>query len=711
VKEEFYSPTFNFLSLSSPDSINKLESNFKRHMAGEEIDPYEYALITKDGKRIEAIITTKLIDYEGERAILGIVTEITDIRKVQDALMKSESKYRQLIELAQEGVWALDNNLVTVFVNPRMAQMLGYSEGEIVGRSLYEFLDKDVIEQAKDFLVQFKRGIIGRFDYAFPRKDGTHVYTSIVASNITDDEGQLVGTLALVSDTTERKQTEEALKESEERYRAIVTHSPIGIATSDVNKHFLSANNAFCRILGYEENELRKLTFRDITYPEDARESIKKMEELEAGRISSFTLEKRYVKKDRSLINGKIMVSAIRDQDGKPKLFIAELEDISERKKKELELKAERNKLEAITQSIGAGFVVIGKDYRVQWANKFIKEYKGDIEGKLCYATLNDLSNVCPDCGVKKIFENGANFDAHEYESIDIKGKPYWVEIIATPIRDEAGNVVSAIEIAVDITEKKNLQRELAEYSENLEKTVDERTEQLKQTQAKLVKSERLAAIGELAGMVGHDLRNPLAGMRSALYYLNKHCGTKLTVTELKMLQIIDDCVYHSDKIVNDLLDYSREIKLEAKKTTVRELVRSSLKSLDIPITVQVADTTESESLTVDVAKMNRVFINLFKNGFEAMPDGGRLQITSRTLADEIEIKVTDTGGGMSTETLDKIWTPLFTTKAKGMGFGLAVCKRLVEAHGGRINVKSEIGKGTTFTIIIPKQLVNTDKT
>jgi signal transduction histidine kinase len=347
--------------------------------------------------------------------------------------------------------------------------------------------------------------------------------------------------------------------------------------------------------------------------------------------------------------------------------------------------------------------VVISKDYRIQWANKFIKEYKGNIEGKLCYATLNNLYQACPSCGVKKIFEHGANFDAHEYSSIDIKGNPHWSEIISTPIRDEAGNVVSAIEIAVDITEKKNLQRELSEYSQNLEKIVTERTEQLKQTQAKLVKSERLAAIGELAGMVGHDLRNPLAGMRSALYYLNKHCGMKLTSTELKMLHLIDDCVDHSDKIVNDLLDYSRELKLEVRETTVRELVSSSLKSLDVPITVQVIDSSRNDQIRVDIARMNRVFINLIKNAFEAMPEGGKLEINSKILSDEIEIEVRDTGVGMSTETLARIWTPLFTTKAKGMGFGLAICKRVIEAHAGKISVTSEVGKGTTFTIIIPQ--------
>jgi PAS domain S-box-containing protein len=513
-----------------------------------------------------------------------------------------------------------------------------------------------------------------------------------------------------VADITERKQTEEALKESEERSRAIVANSPIGIATSGSDKRFLSANDAFCRILGYTEVELRKLTFKDVTRPEDLKESLMKMEDLDSGKISSFTLEKRYVKKDGSTIFGKIMVSAIRDETGKPNLFIAELEDITERKKKEHELKEERNKLEAITQSIGAGFGIMSKDYHVLWVNKFIKEYKGDVEGKLCYATLNDLDHVCPDCGVKKVFENGVSYDAHEYKSVDIKGNPYWVELIATPIKDENGKVISAIEIAIDITEKKNLQSKLAEYSMNLEKLVGERTEELKQTQAKLVKSERLAAIGELAAMIGHDLRNPLAGMKNAVYYLNKHFSTGSNDTERKMFQVVDDCIDHSNKIINDLLEYSRNVKLEISETTPKELLRQAMLNLEIPKTIQVADLTLNEpAILVDVPKMVRVFVNLLKNAFDAMPDGGSMRIVSRTEPMEVEIEFSDTGMGMSQETLNRLWTPLFTTKAKGMGFGLAICKRFVEAHGGRIIVASQEGKGTTFIIEIPRKLCPTE--
>jgi PAS domain S-box-containing protein len=445
------------------------------------------------------------------------------------------------------------------------------------------------------------------------------------------------------------------------------------------------------------------MTFKEITHPDDLKESVANMEKLDTGKASNFSQEKRYIRKDGTVINGKISISPVKNKGGKPALFIAELEDITQSKIKDRELMQEKSKMETMAQSIGAGFVTISKDYRVVWANRFIRDYKGNVEGKLCYASLNDLNHACPDCGVKKIFENGVNYDAHEYASVDIKGNPYWVEIVATPIKDEKGNVTSAAEVAIDITEKKNLQQKLAQYSRSLEKIVEERTEQLKQTQTQLMKTERFAAIGELAGMVGHDLRNPLTGIKNAAYYLRIKGASISEVQAKEMLQVIEKSVEHSNKIINDLLDYSREIYLEQQKESPRKLLSEALSMVQKPENVNIINHLENQPpLIVDSNKIQRVFINLIKNSLDAMPNGGTVTIDSKEADGKIEISVTDTGEGIQEAVLPKIFSPLFTTKAQGMGFGLAICKRIVEAHEGTITVKTTKGKGTTFTIILP---------
>jgi signal transduction histidine kinase len=249
------------------------------------------------------------------------------------------------------------------------------------------------------------------------------------------------------------------------------------------------------------------------------------------------------------------------------------------------------------------------------------------------------------------------------------------------------------------------MEKKLQEYAEHLGELVEERTRELKDSQERLVKSERLAAIGQLAAMVGHDLRNPLAGIKGAEQYLRMKWGSKMDETSREMFEVIEKDVDRSDKIIAELLEYSREIRLELKETTPKSMLKDALTLINVPENVQISDLTENEpKIKVDNDKMNRVFVNLIKNAIDAMSEGGRLAIKSEEANGNLEIMFADSGSGMSKETMEKLWTPLFTTKAKGIGLGLPICKRIVEAHGGTISVQSKIGKGTTFSIRIPIQ-------
>jgi signal transduction histidine kinase len=166
---------------------------------------------------------------------------------------------------------------------------------------------------------------------------------------------------------------------------------------------------------------------------------------------------------------------------------------------------------------------------------------------------------------------------------------------------------------------------------------------------------------------------------------------------------LIEEAIGYSDKIVNELLDYSRELKLEPTETTLGEITTAALHQVRIPENVLVRDLTQNGPvLLVDTAKIQRVFVNLVKNAVDAMPEGGELVIRSSESNDICEITFADSGRGIPQETLDQIWRPLYTTKAKGIGLGLAICKRIVEAHGGSITANSAPGKGSTFAVTLP---------
>lgn len=260
-----------------------------------------------------------------------------------------------------------------------------------------------------------------------------------------------------------------------------------------------------------------------------------------------------------------------------------------------------------------------------------------------------------------------------------------------------------AIENAQLIHSLNIAKEQLKADAEQLELKVEERTRELKKSQEQLVKAQRLAAIGELASMIGHDLRNPLTGIAGATYYLKSKLGSVIDRRTKEMLEIIERDVEYSNKIVNDLLEYSREMQLELTDTNPRLITKEALSLVQIPENIEILNLTQNRPKTkVDVQKMVRVFVNIVKNAVDAMPDGGKLTITSIKKNGNVEYCFTDTGAGISTDVLEKIWVPLFTTKAKGMGLGLPICKRIVLAHGGDISVESKIGKGTILTIIVP---------
>ena len=814
----------DFEAKETADEISTHVARMVREGGGE----FETKQRTKNGEIRDVLVTTRAVELAGKPFLHCIFHDITEIRKVQDALMKSESQYRQLVNVAQEGIWAMDSNYRTVFVNPRMAEMLGYAESEIVGKSLFDFLFKADVEQATQSLSQFKQGMKGNFEYELIRKDGSRVNTSIAAAQIRDDEGSFLGTLALVADITlrkkmenelrqetekletitesigvgltitskdyrilwtnkvmkrirgipdlvgrtcyatynyldtvcpecgvkkvfegkefdsreytvfdrekgstvwiqliatpikdkdgnvtsalelvlpitERKMMEQSLKDSEERFRAISTSAMDAIILVDGEDKVIYWNPAAERTFGFAEKEVVNKKLAELVIPLHGRKNhAALLEELKHNSFSKEHFEFTALRKDGTEFPMELSVASVKLKDKNCLLSI--VRDVSERKAMEEALRQERDKLESITKNIGAGLVTISKDYKILWLNNYLKQFTGASENNPCYSSFNTCTTICPDCGPKKIFE-GAPFDTREYcnKTEYNKDHPVWFELIATPIKDKDGNVVAALELTVNITEKKNLEAKLAEYSQKLEKLVEERTKQLQQTQAKLVKSERLAAIGELAGMVGHDLRNPLTGIKNSSYYLKKK-GAEISEAQAKeMLETIDKCVDYSNKIVSDLLDYSKEIRLELQECSLRKLLAEALAMMNMPEKVEILNHLPDElHLKVDSDKIKRVFINLIKNAVDAMPNGGKITIDSKEVNGSLEISFADIGIGISDEVLPKLFAPLFTTKAQGMGFGLAICKRLIEAHGGTITVKIAKGKGTTFTVTLP---------
>lgn len=255
----------------------------------------------------------------------------------------------------------------------------------------------------------------------------------------------------------------------------------------------------------------------------------------------------------------------------------------------------------------------------------------------------------------------------------------------------------------------------IQELNKGLERKVEERTQQLRQAQEDLVRKEKLATLGQLAATLGHELRNPLGVMGNAAYYL-KTVTTGADESVAEYLNIIMSEIHRAERILADLADASLPQTTHAETTTVDALTQLCLKGCAIPegVTLRLDLPGILPEVKVDRQQMERVFRNLVTNGLQAMPKGGDLLISARTMAGEqepaggpvkaglVRISFTDTGDGIAPENMARLFQPLFTTKARGAGLGLVVSKSLVEANGGRIEVESRPGSGTTFSVILP---------
>jgi len=241
-----------------------------------------------------------------------------------------------------------------------------------------------------------------------------------------------------------------------------------------------------------------------------------------------------------------------------------------------------------------------------------------------------------------------------------------------------------------------------------LARTFNAMMNQIKDAEDRLVRSERLAAIGQLASGVGHELRNPLAAIKNAIYYIRSvvkkdpHLQTNEPVQ--RMMDIADNEIDATVKISNDLLEFSRMMRINPMKISIYSVLDSVFTVISIPSSINLERNFAPDLPTInaDPERLRQVFINLVQNGIDAMPEGGTLEIQTSHEDGTAQVSVRDTGCGIKEEDLKKIFEPLFSTKPKGTGLGLAIVQGIIEAHKATIAVKSTVGQGTEFTLRFP---------
>jgi two-component system sporulation sensor kinase A len=641
----------------------------------------------------------------GPHAILATYRDITERKQMEWALRESERRYHRLVDTAPDVIYTISWDGTLTSLNPAFEKITGWSRNEWLNKPFAGLVHPDDLAKAVETFQQTMRGEAPPpYELRIRTKSGDYLMGEFTSKPLIE-KGEVIGELGITRDITERKRAEDALKESEDRYRSLVETSPDAVTMTDLEGRVIYVSPQTLELHGFKSaEELVGRSALDIIAPEDREKAMINLQRtLKEGVVRR--LEYALLKKDGTRFIGSLNAALIKDTHGKPKAFVAITWDITERKLAEEALQEAEKRYRTLFEHSPSGILLIDpKTAGIIEFNDITCSQLGYSRDEFAKLQISDFDALETPQDTKaritKILREGKDTFETKHRAKD--GKLRDILVIVQKTRISGKDIFHCI--FHDITERKTAEDQLEEYSEKLEQKVQEKTEELLESHKKLVMTERLATIGEVATQVGHDLRNPLTSIKGAAYYLKMDKNIKLDKNAIKMLDTIDDSIAYSDKIITDLLDFSQEIKLKTVRKTVRDIVTDAISSLTVPKKVNVINSIESEpTIRTDSLLIRRVLHNILINAFDAMPDGGTLKIESKKNGENVSIRICDSGVGMPKNVIEKVFTPFFTTKARGVGLGLAICKRIVEAHEGFISVESKKGKGTCVTIILPK--------
>lgn len=729
-----------FTDITYPDDLD-IGVQLSRKLFQGEIPHFtiEKRYVKRNGEIVSARLTASLLHDETGKPIqsVAVIEDISEHKRAQEALQLSEEKYRYLYEgsPAFKMIIGIDGKVKEA--NSTVVETLGYSKAEIVGRDVLDFVVKEqrdyVASRLSKALEDEETPEIAVDAYA---KDG-FIRTILFARGqlALKENGRINSIFLSGTDITERRKMEaqvkkysehleqlvlektEELRASEERYRTLAERSFDVILTTDANGRITYASPAVERIWGYKPSELLGKLSDGLYPPEEAHKAQQSFQLLLKGEtIEGFPVQA--VRRDGLQLSIEINAAPI-IKDGEVVGTQSIIRDITDRKQREEEAHRQADQLAAldatvleITQSHDLPRLLktlVERAAHLLGANAgemyLCDPEREEVRSVVSYNTPKDYTGVVLKYGegaAGKVAKTGQSLVIADYgkwegrSMIFEKDLPFGAVLMAPLIWQN--QVIGTIDVMDDSSRRifTNDDLKLLTRFANHAAIAVENARLFE----RLLRAERLAAIGETAAMVGHDLRNPLQGIAGAVFLLSDQPAR--TEEEKRLLEMIESSVDYSNRIINDLLDYSGEMRVRLVETTVKALVADSLSTLKIPANVVVEDSALDEpTIGVDRDKMRRALVNIVKNAFDAMPQGGRLKIGSAQLDDKITISFSDTGVGMPEQVMQNLWKPLQTTKAKGLGLGLAICKRIIDAHDGSISVESVQGSGTTITITL----------
>jgi PAS domain S-box-containing protein len=625
--------------------------------------------------------------------------------EVETALHEAETKFRALVEQlpAIVSLNAHDETSSTLYVSPQIEEILGYGPADYTAHPSFwlQTVHPDDLERV---LAEITRtNITGepfRMEYRKLTRDGRVIWILDEGVLVRDDAGQPSHWQTVQLDITDRKRAEEALRQSEERFRTAFDHAAIGMSLVNLDGRFFRVNAALCGLTGYSEAELLTKTFQEITHPDDLQADLAQVDRLLAGEIRAFQMEKRYLRKDNEVIWIRLSTALVRDAQGAPLHSIGQLEDITERKRAEETVRVSEARFRSLISNATDIITILDVDGIIRFESPPIERILGyhreELLGRNAFEVVHPDDRAATWAAFERALADPTLVPTIEFRFRHRDGSWRWLESTGTNLLNDP-NVGGFVVNSRDITERKRANEVLRVALEAAQAA----------NQAK----------GLFLDMMSHELRTPLQAVLGYSEFLLAGSEELLTAEQREDIGYIHQAGGRMIALINQMLDLSRmeagRLALAAEPIDLGQVIeqvrqdvapQAAAKSLALQIELPHS----LPSVTGDAERLRQILLNLVGNAVK-FTESGCVRITvAPTLSGGVDVTVSDTGIGIPADAVPVIFDEFrqidssLTRRHEGAGLGLAIARRLTEQMGGSIDVISEPSMGSTFTLHLP---------
>lgn len=699
------------VSYQDCEEVQRLHALYKESYQSRTIPEHlERNVVFCNGRRAILELSNSLVENDGQDPlVLSIFHDVTESRRAEEMLRNSEGRFRSIWEKSVDGMRLIDKDGVTRAVNPAFCRLVGLTETELLGRPYTEHYDQGEDAQAR--LERFRagyreRGIAEHMERRLVLRDGGSVHVELSISFV-EVAGEDPLVLTVFHDLTARKQVEAALRESEFLYHSLVDNLPQNMFRKDIAGRFTFVNQRFCQEVGKPRDEIIGKTDFDL-FPANMAEKYQRDDHrIIESRKTTETIEAHFAP-ERGKIYVQVVKTPLFDRDGNALGIQGIFWDVTERKRMEEQLAFERDLLRALLDNVPDRIYFKDTESRfLQCSMAMVKRLglkePAEAVGKtdFDFHPAEQAREFFAD--EQKILLTGTPIINKIERQVAIDGSDIWASVTKVPLRNRAGFITGIVGISRDITEIKRAERELQQA----------RDAALESTR---LKSQFLAAMS-------HEIRTPMNGVVGMIELL---LDTELAPQQREFAETVHSSAYALLHIINDILDFSKieagKLTLETTDFDLREIVersaellahRAQAKSLEV---VSWMTPDVASQLRGDPVRIQQILVNLIGNAVKFTEHG---EVVLRVLKESetdthvaVKFSVEDSGIGIAAEAQSKIFQAFTqadgstTRKYGGTGLGLSISRQLVELMGGKLELRSALGEGSTFwfTVTLEKQ-------